>query len=138
MILVDLNVILDVVQNREPHVRYSAKLLDLVLDGRLRGALPSHFLTTMHYILGRAVGHQEANRVVHWLLDVFEIIPISKAELTLAADSKMPDFEDAVTAAAAEKFGCDCILTRDMAGFAGSRLKAVSPEMYLAQLLTTE
>ena len=138
MILVDLNVILDVVQNREPHVRYSAKMLDLVLDGSLKGALPSHFLTTIHYILERAVGHPEATRVVHWLLEVFEVIPISKAELKMAAASKMTDFEDAVTAAAAEKSGCDCILTRDMSGFAGSGLKAVSPEMYLAQMLITD
>jgi hypothetical protein len=39
-----------------------------------------------------------------------------------------PDFEDSVTAAAAELAGCDLIVTRDPKGFRGSPVRALAPE----------
>lgn len=134
MILVDLNVILDVVQTREPYFQYSGKVIDLVLEGKIKAAVPSHFLTTLHYILEKTAGKAEARRVVAWLLGVFEIVPVSKKEIEFAINAGWPDFEDAVSAAAADSSGCECIVTRDVKGYANSRLKAKSPEFYLIEI----
>ncbi len=53
MILVDLNVVLDVVQQREPHYRASAAVLEEVTHGRVDASLPAHAFTTLHYLVAR-------------------------------------------------------------------------------------
>jgi predicted nucleic acid-binding protein len=39
-----------------------------------------------------------------------------------------PDFEDSVTAVAAQRAGCDLIVTRDPKGFRGSLVSVLAPE----------
>jgi len=40
----------------------------------------------------------------------------------------LPDFEDSVTAAAAQLASCDFIITRDPKGFRGSPIRSFAPE----------
>ena len=42
MILVDLNVILDIVQKREPHFGASTALLGLVVGGSIKAMISAH------------------------------------------------------------------------------------------------
>ena len=123
MILVDLNVILDVVQKREPHYGASAALLDLVAGGSIKAMISAHCFTTIHDIIERYQGPEPANRTVD-----------RKAELSHARLQNWNDFEDAVTAAVAEAAGCHYIVTRDLSGFLKSKTRFLSPEEYLAMV----
>ena len=123
MILVDLNVILDVVQKREPNYGASAALLDLVAGGSIKAMISAHCFTTIHYIIERYQGPEPAN----WTVD-------RKAELSHARLQNWNDFEDAVTAAVAEAAGCHYIVTRDLSGFLKSKTRFLSPEEYLAMV----
>ena len=131
MILVDSNVILDVVQRREPHFGASAAVLDDVVSGRVEGSLPAHVLTTLHFIVGRYCGEREAHSVVDWLLAHFDVVAVGRAELVRARGLGWSDFEDGVVAAAAESSGCQQIVTRNVGDFEGSPVPAVTPEEYL-------
>lgn len=53
MILLDINVVLDVVQRREPHCHASAAVLDQVVRKKVAGALSAHAVTTIHFIVSR-------------------------------------------------------------------------------------
>ena len=123
MILVDLNVILDVVQKREPHYGASAALLDLVAGGSIKAMISAHCFTTIHDIIERYQGPEPAN----WTVD-------RKAKLSRARPQNWNDFEDAVTAAVAEAAGCHYIVTRDLSGFLKSKTRFLSPEEYLAMV----
>ena len=123
MILVDLNVILDVVQKREPHYGASAALLDLVAGGSIKAMISAHCFTTIHDIIERYRGPEPAN----WTVD-------RKAELSHARLQNWNDFEDAVTEAVAEAAGCHYIVTRDLSGFLKSKTRFLSPEEYLAMV----
>ena len=123
MILVDLNVILDVVQKREPHYGASAALLDLVAGGSIKAMISAHCFTTIHDIIERYQGPEPAN----WTVD-------RKAELSHARLQNWNDFEDAVTAAVAEAAGCHYIVTHDLSGFLKSKTRFLSPEEYLAMV----
>jgi hypothetical protein len=50
----------------------------------------------------------------------------------------MPDFEDAVTAAAAERAGCDAVVTRNLADYDASPIPAIDPATALAWLELVE
>lgn len=131
MILVDLNVVLDVVQKRQPHYAASAAVIDGVVNGRSPGYLPAHAFTTLHYLVARYQNEAKANRVVDWLLRYFYVAGTTRVELIRAQRLGWPDFEDAVVAAAAESSGCEYIVTRNVPDFRQSPILAVTPEEYL-------
>lgn len=131
MILVDLNVVLDVVQKREPHYSASAAVMGRVTDGHVPACLPAHAFTTLHYLVSRHQTETTANRVVDWLLRYFEVAGTTRHELEVARTLDWPDFEDAVVVAAAESSMCTHIVTRNIRDFHDSPVPALTPEEYL-------
>lgn len=131
MILVDLNVLLDVVQRREPYYRASAAVLEDIVNERVVGALSAHAVTTLHYIVGRYQLRAVADSVVDWVLRYFAIASVGREELLRARALTFGDFEDAVVAAAAESAGCLSIVTRNVKDFSASPVEALTPEEYL-------
>ncbi len=71
-IMIDLNVLLDVVQKRQPHYQASAQLLDFALRNQC-GSLPSHLLTTCYYLVMKYTNQQTAEELIDWLLQKFII-----------------------------------------------------------------
>lgn len=134
MIVIDLNVLLDVLQRREPHYRASAAVLESVVKGSVVAKVPAHAITTIHYIVGRYRGNKAADAAVDWLIRYLDVIPVTRNELLRARALRWPDFEDAVVAAAAESAGCNRIVTRNVADFSSSRVLAVTPEEFVLDL----
>lgn len=131
MILIDLNVVLDVVQKREPHYNASAAVIGRVTDDHTAACLPPHAFTTLHYLVSRHQNEKTANRVVDWLLRYFEVAGTTHRELRRARTLDWPDFEDAVVAAAAESHSCTQIVTRNVRDFSDSPVLALTPEEFL-------
>lgn len=136
MILLDTNVVLDVIQRREPHYRASAAVMDRVIRRKVAGALPAHAITTIHFIITRHQNRNIAAQAIQWLLKHFTVASVGKTELLRAQALGWSDFEDAVVAAAAESSGCDTILSRNVRDFNGSPVPAVTPEEYLLGIET--
>ncbi|MGH8272222.1 MAG: PIN domain-containing protein, partial [Gammaproteobacteria bacterium] len=99
LILVDLNVVLDVIQKRAPHYAASAALIEEIVARRIGGALASHAVTTLHYLVGRHQRAKVVDRTVDWLLRHFDIAAVGRPELLRARALGWNDFEDAVVAA---------------------------------------
>lgn len=132
--LVDLNVILDVIQQRAPFYDASARVISRIVQGHASGCLAGHEVTTAYYIVRRYVGRQAADDLVDWLLNHFEILPEGKIIFERARLLNLPDFEDAAIASAAQEAGCDHIVTRNERHFIGSPVPATSPTDLLSKL----
>lgn len=133
-VTVDLNVLLDVAQNRLPHYRASEEVLHRARLGEFAAVLPGHALTTIHYIIEKHAGTGVANATVDGLLGDFEIHPVDKPDFQRARQLPMNDFEDAVVAVVAETTGSDYIVTRNVPDFFGSRIPAITPAEFLEEL----
>lgn len=133
-VMFDLNIVLDVVQRREPHYRLSAASLSRVLGDHVHGVFPSHGVTTVHYLVSRYADKNRANQLVDWLCSRFEIGTAGRQEFMRARGLPLADFEDAVVCAVAEKCVCDGIVTRNLGDFTGSPVRAISPEEFLLHL----
>lgn len=72
-ITVDTNVLLDVVQKREPHYAASARVVSLVTSGQLTGVFPSHALTTLYYLARKHASKPEAEAAMDRVLAAFRI-----------------------------------------------------------------
>ena len=131
MILIDLNVILDVVQERAPHAAASARVLETALRGETPAMIPTHAVTTIHYLVSCYRDRQTADRTIDWLLRYFDIADVRREQLMRARVLGWPDFEDAVVAASAESAGCNTIVTRNVRDFSTSPVPACTPEEFL-------
>ncbi len=129
--MLDLNVLLDVVQRREPFYTASAATLSKVLTREVTGCIPGHALTTLYYLVSRQTDKAKAGELVDWLLVHFEVIPQDRSQFLRARSLDCPDFEDAVVASAAEASACEMIVTRNIGDFAGAPVPAVTPEEFL-------
>ncbi len=133
-VALDLNVVLDVVQNRQPHYQDSAEVLSRARTGEIEAVLPSHAVTTLYYVIARSAGSTKAGQTVDWLLTHFEVGVADKTIFRRARQLSFADFEDAVVASVAEATRCDYVVTRNVPDFAGSPIPAMTPADFLAAL----
>jgi predicted nucleic acid-binding protein len=127
-LLLDINIVLDVLLDRVPHVQASAAVWNAVEKGRVQGFLSAHALTTIHYLIRKELGDAFARKAIAELMQVFDVAQIDGAVILRATAIPSADFEDSVTAAAAEKAKCFAIVTRDPAGFRKTNVRALTPE----------
>ena len=133
-VLFDLNIVLDVVQRREPFYQMSAAALSIAVRGDAQGVFPCHGVTTVHYLVSRYADKRRADELVDWLCNRFEIGAAGRRECARARSLPFADFEDAVVCAVAEACGCDGIVTRNLGDFSESPIRSLSPEEFLIEV----
>ena len=133
-VLVDLNVLLDVIQRREPHYADSADVLSRIACGELEGAVPGHAVTTIFYIVSRFSGRGAAEEAIDWILGDMDVVAEGRDVLLRARSLDIEDFEDAVVAAAAERARAGRIVTRNLDDFDHAPVPAVTPRELLIEL----
>jgi len=134
-VLIDTNIILDVLLNRQEFLEASTAVLRPLVERKYRGFVAATTLTNMYYIVRRVSGKpEEALAAVNKTLAWCAVAPVNRKVLEVARSSDMPDFEDAVQAAAAQDFGIDVVVTRDKTGFHDSTLRVYSPDEFLETL----
>lgn len=134
-LMFDLNVLLDVFQNRVPHYQFSSLLVKEVLKHTVVGVLPAHGITTIHYILTKYADRSKADKEIDWLLSRFEVADCGKSTFIQARSLAMNDFEDAVVAALAQITDCDFIVTRNEDDFTASPVTAITPKDFVEKYL---
>ncbi|MFQ3597747.1 MAG: PIN domain-containing protein [Chloroherpetonaceae bacterium] len=77
-VLIDLNVLLDVFQKREPHYRSSALVLSKSLEGFFIALIPAHALTTLHYLVSKSSGVVKANEAIDIMLMILQLLQFHK------------------------------------------------------------
>lgn len=137
-VLIDVNVVLDVLADREPFAEDSAAVLSEVEAGNLEGYLAAHTVTTLHFLLAKHLGRARTRRVLSDLLSLVGLVPVDEDRIHHALAANWADFEDAVQAACAEKEGVDYLVTRNKPDFKKSAIKPVTPAELLALLPEVE
>lgn len=131
-LMLDLNLLLDVVQQRQPHYAASACVLNYALENN-NGCVAGHAITTLHYLVSKYADRQKANELIDWLIQNFTIAEIGKNAFLRAQLLDFPDFEDAVVCACAEQQHCDYIITRNSKDFAKAGVAVLTPGEFIAQ-----
>ncbi len=131
-VLVDVNVLLDVLADREPFADDAQAVLARIEEGTLEGLVAAHTMTTLHYLLSKHLGKARSRRALLDLLQLLRVVAVDEDRLRHALGLNWADFEDAVQAACAEKAEADYLVTRDKRGFKKSPVKTVTPPELLA------
>lgn len=126
-VLVDTNVVLDQLLQREPWYTDAQPFWQARDARQIVTFLPASVLTDIFYISRRQVGTAQARLAVERCLSQFGLITVNRARLVAAAAMPGGDFEDNVQIACAQHAGLDLIVTRDPAGFRDAPIPAVEP-----------
>jgi len=133
-VIVDTNVVLDVLLEREPFVNAAVVVFCLVEESRIEAFLCATTITTLDYLLTQSLPASEARNALRKLISLFGIATVNRPVIERAFDSKISDFEDAVLDEAGQMAGVDSIVTRNTKDFTGSALKVFDPNELFAHL----
>ncbi len=126
--LLDTNIVLDLLMDRIPFTDAAAELFSKVEDGTVIGYLCATTITTIHYLVAKAVGALRAEEEIKKLLKLFEVAPVNRQVLESALVTDFSDFEDAVIYEAAFYVGAEAIITRNQKDFKKSLISVYSSE----------
>ena len=132
-LLIDANIILDVLQEREPFYVDSSIVWKLCETGQDAGYISALTVANLVYVMRRELDAEQIADVIGKLKLIFGIADFSAADLSRAAEMRWDDFEDAITSATAERIQADYIITRNIQDFRKSKVPAFTPSEYIAR-----
>ncbi|HBN55167.1 MAG TPA: DNA-binding protein [Lachnospiraceae bacterium] len=133
-LLIDANVLLDVLQKREPHYHASSLIWKLCETGQAEGYISSLTIANLFYVMRKELNFEKIEDIFHKLKVIFRIADFCASDLTKAVEMKWDDFEDAIQSAIAERMDVHYIITRNVRDFRESKVSAFTPAEYLNRI----
>ncbi|MDJ1170073.1 PIN domain-containing protein [Roseofilum sp. BLCC_M154] len=132
--LIDTNIVLDFLLQREPFYQDAERLFQAIHDNNIIGYVTATTLTNIFYIARRHTASiDKAQQAVVATLDIMAICPVNRETLESALTVGCTDFEDAVQVACAMDQGLDGVVTRDT-GFPNILIPILSVDEALNQI----
>ena len=133
-ILIDTNIIIDVLERRQPFFQDSYRVIQLGLQGKLETFMSAAAVTDVYYVISRSIGDvKKAREKIIALTTLIKICDTSAKDITVGLNLNISDFEDTVIASIAKREKADFIVSRNEADFAGSPIPAISTTRLLGQ-----
>lgn len=133
-LLIDTNILLDVLQKREPYIHDSALIWKLCETKRAEGCISALSIANIVYIMRKKLNADRTERTLNLLQLIFRVEDLKADDLIKAAEMKWDDFEDAIQDVLAQRIHANCIVTRNVQDFKKSRLPVFTPAEYLKKI----
>lgn len=134
VLLIDANVMLDVLLNRQPYYENSRLIWKLCLRKQAEGHISSLTFANIVYVMRKTLTPERRKYLLGALSSLFRFEDFTPDILKAAADMKWHDYEDAVQSVTAERINADYIITRNAKDFQNSKIKTLTPEEYFADV----
>lgn len=130
-LFVDTNVVLDLLQYREPWVRDTLVLFQMAKDKKVELVVTDLTFINVVYIAGKNFDKKKLYETLTGLKKLVSVISIGNACIEQALNGSFTDFEDAVQYFAAKREKVDFILSRDTNGFNMSDIPVMNVSEFL-------
>ena len=130
-ILIDSDVILDFVFEREPFVEYSAKILNLRYMEKVSGFITPIIFSNINDMIQKEKSRKDLKSILNDLIQITDVVNFSKNSIREALNSDFNDFEDALQNFSAEQNKIDIIVTRNIKDYKHSNVPVMNPENFL-------
>jgi predicted nucleic acid-binding protein len=130
-IFLDVNIVLDLLAQREPWVHDAAALFSLIDTGKAQGIVAAQTITTLHYLLSKHLNRTKASAALVEVVDLVEIAPVDGAVIQKGLALGWSDFEDAIQAVCALEAEVDYFATRNPQDFSALSIPVLSPAAIL-------
>ena len=134
ILLIDTNILLDVLMNRQDFVKDSSMIWKLCETNQAKGYISALTIANLMYIMRKQLDPETIEKLLVQLKFIFDFTDFGVSDLQRAAEMKWTDFEDAVQSATAERLHADFIITRNVKDFRSSKIMALTPTEFLARI----
>ncbi|HZS45247.1 MAG TPA: PIN domain-containing protein [Blastocatellia bacterium] len=133
-VLLDTDVVLDLVLDRQPFVTEATSIWELNYQGEIEAYVSAITPINVFYVTRKNKGLQAAHSAVEKLLVGLGACTIDAAVLHNARALPFADYEDAVQCAAAIAAGLDAIVTRNVADYKAATIPVYLPVDFLSKV----
>ncbi|MBR0126608.1 MAG: PIN domain-containing protein [Treponema sp.] len=131
-ILIDSNIILDVVQEREPFTSNAKNILSQCITRRINGFVTAHSLCDIFYILRKDKTLEERLSLIGTLCKYVTVLSERQSDFEdIANNPETRDLEDSLQMVCAENYALDYIVTRNTKDFSASKIPAIEPDTFI-------
>jgi predicted nucleic acid-binding protein len=134
-ILVDTNIILDYILEREPYSKDAAVIFELCTENDIDGCIAAHSVPNLHFILRKYMTMEQRKVFLLRICKLFLVIGIDGDNLVSALENDdFSDYEDCLQAECAKDCNADYIVTRNAKDFGGSAVPVIEPPDFLKMI----
>lgn len=134
-VLIDINVLLDLLCDRDGFAEDALKVWELCEFREIDGYISALSVPNIVYILRKELTPEKTEDLVEKLSAIFAVSDLKLSDLLSAAKIRTKDYEDAVQMLTAKRIGADYIVTRNIDDFSASKVPAVKPSEFLKDFL---
>ena len=134
VLLIDTNILLDVMMERQEFVKDSSMIWKLCETEGVTGYISALTITNLVNIMRKKLDPKKIADIISLLRMIFVFTDLGVPDINLASGMEWNDFEDAVQATTAYRVHADYIVTRNTRGFADSRVPAFTPNEILNRI----
>lgn len=135
-ILFDTNIIIDIIQKREPFFKDSLKTFEYAINNYIDCLIPASSVADIYYILKRVkMPSKEIKDTLIKLSQIVSFADLNENDIYNALNNEsMEDIEDAIISEIAKRNDAGLIITRNTKDFKNSLVRAISPNEFLTTI----
>ena len=131
LVLIDTNVILDVLEKREPFYESSNHVLSLCASKKISGCIALHSISNIFYILRKIYSAENRRRLLLGILKFLRVADVSHENVRHALERNgFSDFEDCLQDECAAQNHADYIITRNTDDFSNTTIPSVTQSFF--------
>lgn len=131
IVLLDTNIILDFLLDREPFAGDAEQIIALSEKNQIQAYVTANSITDLFYIARKHSEQEKSRLAISNLLRIIDIVSITRNDILKAMALNFKDFEDALQTQCAKKIKAEYIITRNGKDFQDKSVKVVSPKEFL-------
>lgn len=132
-VFIDTNILVDVLERRQPFFLASANILELGVIGKVKLFASSLSFINAIYIGRKSLGRENVTDKIKTIYSYVQVSPMGEHEFGQALQMTGKDIEDNLQYSSASAAGCDIILTRNKKDFpTDTDIKVLTPEEFFS------
>jgi predicted nucleic acid-binding protein len=133
-VLLDTDVVLDYMLEREPFAQTAGKLFELNAQGAFDGYISGITPINVFYLARKVMERDKLKLALNDLLLTLRVCPVTHYVLLQALSLPFADYEDAVQHVSATENRIDALVTRNLGDYQNATVPVFSPTAFLNQL----
>ncbi|PRY86622.1 type II toxin-antitoxin system VapC family toxin [Mongoliibacter ruber] len=131
-VFLDTNILIDFLSDRGAFTKYATEIFLFSAPKKVWLHSSTHTIATTYYILKKFTDEKSLRLKLLDLIQMIEVLDVTRAQLKKALISDFSDFEDALQIFNADSIsGVDYIVTRNLKDFKDSPIPAIAPDEFM-------
>lgn len=133
-ILIDTDVCLDALTDREPFSKSAQYLLYLSETSKIETFVTSVSFSNMFNLISKWMSVSKAYQALSKLRKIVSVAAITTDHIDSALENQWQDFEYSLQSFAATTNDCSCIITRNVRDYKNSDIPVMTPTEFIEQM----